>query len=71
MEKEMSMREVAIKFNRIFNEQFAIQIGENAVLSTVDVKTGKVIETYEVGNKYQKGGDDMESLTFQDCLDKY
>lgn len=52
MEKEMSMREVAIKFNRILNEQFAIQIGENAVLSTVDAKTGKVIETYEVGNKY-------------------
>ena len=71
MEKEMSMREVAIKFNRILNEQFAIQIGENAVLSTVDKKTGKVIETYEVGNKYQKGGDDMESLTLQDCLDKY
>ena len=71
MEKEMSMREVAIKFNRILNEQFAIQIGENAVLSTVDAKTGKVIETYEVGSKYQKGGDDMESLTLQDCLDKY
>ena len=71
MEKEMSMREVAIKFNRILNEQFAIQIGENAVLSTVDKKTGKVIETYEVGSKYQKGGDDMESLTLQDCLDKY